>query len=118
MGCHPARIENWTIVSRTGSKNRPVFEVQRQVCEIIPGRFKMMNRLGAVPSRRDDNFPNVFQHDSPLFPEQCGGPITDLQGNVLGINISRKGRAACYAIPSDHLKMVLDELMVKTVASH
>ncbi|MFK7766976.1 MAG: S1C family serine protease [Mariniblastus sp.] len=80
-------------------------------------RFKMMNRLGAVPSRRDDNFPTVFQHDAPLFPEQCGGPITDLDGNVLGINIARKGRAATYAIPSSHVKTVLAGLLRDNVAS-
>lgn len=74
-------------------------------------RFKMMNRLGAVPSRRDGNFPNVFQHDSPLFPEQCGGPITDLDGNVLGINIARRGRAATYAIPASHVQTLLEELL-------
>lgn len=79
-------------------------------------RFKMMNRLGAVPSRRDDNFPTVFQHDSPLFPEQCGGPITDLDGNVIGINIARQGRAASYAIPSSHLKTLLPELLRDSVA--
>ena len=80
-------------------------------------RFKMMNRLGAVPSRRDDNFPTVFQHDSPLFPEQCGGPITDLEGNVLGINIARQGRAASYAIPASHLQTLMTELLRDTVAS-
>ena len=32
-------------------------------------RFKMMNRLGAIPSRRAMNFPSVIQHDTPLFPE-------------------------------------------------
>ncbi len=80
-------------------------------------RFKMMNRLGAVPSRRDGNFPTVFQHDTPLFPEQCGGPITDLDGNVLGINIARKGRAATYAIPSNHIQTVLSGLLRDNVAS-
>ncbi len=80
-------------------------------------RFKMMNRLGAVPSRRGDNFPTVFQHDSPLFPEQCGGPITDLNGNVVGINIARKGRAASYAIPSSHVQTVLADMLRDNVAS-
>lgn len=80
-------------------------------------RFKMMNRLGAVPSGRADNFPSVFQHDSPLFPEQCGGPITDLEGNVLGINIARQGRAASYAIPASHLKTLMADLLRENVAS-
>lgn len=80
-------------------------------------RFKMMNKLGAIPSQRDDNFPSVFQHDSPIFPEQCGGPITDLEGNVLGINIARKGRAATYAIPSSHVRTILKELLRKRAAT-
>lgn len=80
-------------------------------------RFKMMNSLGAVPSQRDSNFPTVFQHDSPLFPEQCGGPITDLEGNVLGINIARQGRAASYAIPASHLQTLVDDLLRESVAS-
>lgn len=80
-------------------------------------RFKMMNRLGAFPSRRDDNFPCVFQHDTPLFPEQCGGPIADLQGNVVGLNIARLGRAASYALPSTQVKTALDDLLRETIAS-
>jgi serine protease Do len=80
-------------------------------------RFKMMNRLGAVPSRRDGNFPNVFQHDTPLFPEQCGGPIVDLDGQVVGLNIARKGRAASFALPSGYVRTLVDEMIRPDVAS-
>ena len=72
-------------------------------------RFKMMNRLGAVPSQRYDNFPSVFQHDAPLFPEDCGGPITNLDGEIVGINIARLGRAASYAIPSSTVQSVISK---------
>jgi serine protease Do len=80
-------------------------------------RFKMMARLGAVPSTRDSGFPVAFQHDSPLFPEQCGGPICDLNGNVIGINISRESRAASYSIPAAHLKNVLKEMVREDIAA-
>lgn len=80
-------------------------------------RFKMMSRLGAVPSERKSEFPVVFQHDSPLFPEQCGGPICDLDGNVLGLNIARESRAATYAIPSNHLQTIVDELLRYDIAA-
>jgi serine protease Do len=80
-------------------------------------RFKMMSRLGAIPSKRSDNFPFVFQHDIPLFPEQCGGPVCDLQGNAVGINIARASRAASYAIPANHVETILSELMQPHVAS-
>ncbi len=79
-------------------------------------RFKMMNRLGTIPSRRADGFPSVFQHDSPLFPEQCGGPIVDLDGNVIGLNIARNGRAASYAIPSNYLQTVIEKLTADHLA--
>ena len=80
-------------------------------------RFKMMARLGAIPSRRADGFSFAFQHDSPLLPEQCGGPITDLHGNVVGLNIARNNRAASYAIPSSHVKTIVDELLRSNIAS-
>ena len=80
-------------------------------------RFKMMSRLGAVPSDRKSEFPVVFQHDSPLFPEQCGGPICDLDGNVLGINIARETRASSFAIPSIHIQKVLDNLFRFDIAA-
>ena len=79
-------------------------------------RFKMMNRLGAVPSRRDGDFPSVFQHDTPLFPEQCGGPMVDLDGRVVGLNIARRGRAASFALPAQYVKTLIDEMLREDVA--
>ncbi len=79
-------------------------------------RYKMMSRLGAIPSRRADNFPVVFQHDAPLFPEQCGGPVVDLDGKVIGINIARNGRAATYAIPLENVQRLVQEFLREAVA--
>ncbi len=80
-------------------------------------RFKMMESFGAIPSKRRDEFPMVFQHDTPILPEQCGGPVVDLHGRVIGINIARGGRVASYAIPANHLKTLIGELMRPSVAS-
>ena len=80
-------------------------------------RYKMMSRLGAIPSRRANNFPAVFQHDAPMFPEQCGGPVVDLKGNVIGINIARNGRAATYAIPLENIQQIFREFLRETVAA-
>ena len=79
--------------------------------------FKMMNRLGAILSRRSDNFSSVFQHDTPLFPEQCGGPILDLKGQVIGMNIARQGRASSLAIPASRMQTIVDDLMRSSVAA-
>ena len=72
---------------------------------------------GAELSRRREHFPLVFQHDTPLLPEQCGGPLVDVDGNVVGINIARHGRIGCYAVPIDHAKNVIDQMMRRDVAS-
>lgn len=62
-------------------------------------RFEAMRRLGTILSDRNDEFPLVFQHASPIFPSDCGGPVVDLDGNVIGINIARSNRSATYALP-------------------
>ncbi len=57
--------------------------------------------LSGQVSKRATNFPAVFQHDTLLDPAECGGPLVDLDGHVLGINIARAGRTEAYAIPAD-----------------
>lgn len=88
----------------------------RSVSPDNAARFKMMNRLGAIPSGRAGDFPWVLQHDTPLFPEQCGGPLLDLEGNVVGLNIARQGRIASLAVPGEHLIQLLPELTREELA--
>lgn len=88
----------------------------RNVSPDTAARFKMMNRLGAIPSGRAEDFPWVLQHDTPLFPEQCGGPLLDLEGKVVGINIARQGRISSLAIPTSYLKELLPDLTRDEVA--
>jgi serine protease Do len=102
---------------RAGAKRTTTAELAgRRLTGERAARFKMMSRLGAIPSRRADGFPVIFQHDAPLFPEQCGGPIVDLDGNVIGMNIARNGRDSTYAIPSGHMKTLTESLLRSAVA--
>ena len=80
-------------------------------------RFAQMKTFGAIQSKRRSEFPLVFQHDTPLVPEQCGGPVTNLDGQVVGINIARGGRVASYAIPASHVRQLAQELLRPNVAS-
>ena len=66
----------------------------------------------AVPlSDRRTGFPAVLQHDTVLEPNQCGGPLIDLSGKAIGINIARAGRTESYAIPDDVLRPVIKDLL-------
>ena len=43
-----------------------------------------MNSMGVGVSSRADDFPAVLQHDTVLRPVDCGGPVVDLSGKVVG----------------------------------
>ncbi|MEX2027294.1 MAG: S1C family serine protease, partial [Pirellulaceae bacterium] len=53
----------------------------------------------------------AIQHDTVLKPSECGGPIVDLSGKVVGINIARGGRVESYALPATLVRSLLPDLM-------
>jgi len=61
-------------------------------------------------SRHRRSFINVFQHDLVLAPEECGGPLVDLDGHVVGLDIARSGRVESLAIPAADLKNLLAQV--------
>ncbi|MCH7990508.1 MAG: PDZ domain-containing protein, partial [Planctomycetes bacterium] len=76
----------------------------------LGNRNVIQNRMGGELSSRRAGFPFVFQHDTVLKPEDCGGPVVDLNGTVVGINIARSGRTASFAIPVVSILPLLDDL--------
>ena len=63
-------------------------------------RFQMMNMLGGPLRARRAGFSSAIQHDTVLSPRDCGGPVVDLDGRVVALNIARAGRVDSYAIPA------------------
>lgn len=55
---------------------------------------------GGFNKRRDD-FPMVLQHDTPSRFTLMGGPLLNLKGELIGMNIARVNRAENYALPID-----------------
>jgi serine protease Do len=74
-------------------------------------RGDFQNRMGSELSARRTGFPTFLQHDAVLKPQDCGGPLVDLDGKVIGINIARAGRVESYAIPSETVLTLLPDLM-------
>lgn len=72
------------------------------------GRLRVMRAMGGPISLRSDDFPVVVQTDMQLRPEQCGGPVTDLDGNVVGLTISRTDRTRSFIIPSARIQELLE----------
>lgn len=50
-------------------------------------------------SKRRDDFPMVLQHDTPSRHTLMGGPLLNLKGELIGMNIARVNRAENYALP-------------------
>lgn len=79
-------------------------------------RGDFQNSMGGALSGRRTGFPSVIQHDTVLRPHECGGPLVDLDGKVLGINIARAGRVETWALPVDIVVPVITELkLMKSV---
>jgi serine protease Do len=62
-------------------------------------------------SRRRSGFPRVMQHDILGSSRVTGGPLLDLEGRCVGMNIARANRAESFAIPVEDLKEIADRLM-------
>lgn len=62
-------------------------------------------------SRRRSGFPRVMQHDILGSSRVTGGPLLDLEGRCIGMNIARANRAESFAIPVEDLKVIAGRMM-------
>ncbi len=72
---------------------------------------ELMDSLGGPLSKRRAGFPSVIQHDSVVRPRECGGPIVDLDGQAVGINIARASRVATLALPANVVQLAVQKMM-------
>jgi len=63
-------------------------------------------------SQRRTGFPMILQHDIPLSARTIGGPLLDLEGRCIGMNIARFSRSETYAIPASELQKLLSSWKV------
>ena len=67
------------------------------------------NNMGSELSNHRGGFPQIIQDDLVLRPNDCGGPVVDLDGKALGINIARAGRVESYAIPAEAVQGLIGD---------
>jgi serine protease Do len=74
--------------------------------------FAAWNRSSGGVSPRKANLPDVLTHDGIVAPRYCGGPLLDLQGRVIGLNIARADRTSTYALPADVVQKMVEKVEV------
>ena len=62
-----------------------------------------------LKSGRRDGFDTVVSHDATLHPKHCGGPVFDLKGRFIGINIARNSRVRSYLLPRRVVKDFVEQ---------
>lgn len=62
-------------------------------------------------------FETILQHDTVLKPEHCGGPLIDLEGRVIGLNIARAGATETLALPASEVQRVVASLVTASPAN-
>src|ERR1043166_1343363 len=105
-----------TVRFRVERETKP-FDVEIRMAKPKPGGFgsegiaeTRTSRLNGEVSHRAEGFERAIEHDSVLAPWLCGGPLVNLDGKAIGINIARAGRVSSYALPAEFVQRILDRL--------
>ena len=114
--------EKVELLIRRGDKDQTLSVVLGSFSQLVHGdRAEFQNTIGGnALSERRAGFPAVIQHDSILRPAECGGPLVDIDGKVVGINIARAGRVESFALTAkvvrDSIKRLLETQLTSTPA--
>lgn len=98
-----------TIMRGEEKKVVPIILGKRRVSPMFD-RGSRQNRLGSTLSKRRNNFPLALQQDASLNANQCGGPVVDLDGKVVGFNIARDGRVSTLVLTNEIVLPVIAKL--------
>ncbi|MCA9180935.1 MAG: PDZ domain-containing protein, partial [Planctomycetales bacterium] len=103
-----------TVVKLTISRAEKEFETNAQLMDLADELLDETEmEVNGPVSARATGFDRVFLHDTVLAPTQCGGPLCNLDGQVVGLNIARAGRVSSYALPADVLQPLLQGMIAQ-----
>jgi S1-C subfamily serine protease len=95
-GMYPGEVVSLTII-----RGDDTIELDAQLSDqAVLLESKNDAKVNGPRNVRLSGFDSVIQHDTVLAPNQCGGPLLDSRGKVIGLNIARAGRVVSYALPS------------------
>lgn len=99
-------------------KEEKIIEVRLSVKgEMYADQVSRNDQMSGDFSPRRSGFPKVMQHDILGSRSIQGGPLLDLQGRCIGMNIARANRAESFAIPVEDLKEIAARLMKQSAGN-
>lgn len=102
-----ARIQ---VTFRRKGKSTTV-EVRLMAREQMADQLSRNDQMSGEFSKRRSGFPRIIQHDILGASSVVGGPLLDLDGRCLGMNIARATRAESFAIPVEDLKTIAQRML-------
>src|SRR5688572_24706469 len=75
-----------------------------------PRQLDLTAQMGSSLSGNASGYPNAVQSDLTIDSQDCGGPVVDVDGNVVALNIARAERVSTYMIPGKVVQMLLSNL--------
>lgn len=101
IGISPGSTISLQVQNKDGKRAVDVLLSNRPDLPQFSGdRLRLMERMGGPISEVRDSFTRVIQTDMRPKPNQIGGPVVDLKGNVLGITMARADRTRSFVMPS------------------
>jgi len=73
-------------------------------------QFDQTALMGSSLSKNASGYPNALQSDLALQAEDAGGPVIDVNGSILGLNIARSERVSTYLIPGKIVNSLLADV--------
>lgn len=101
------------LIVRRGEKEQEVKATLRNELATFVDRQAKQNLMAGPLSVRSSGFEHAMQHDTVLRPEDCGGPVTDISGRVVGLNIARAGRVETYTLPTSAIHPILSRMLAQ-----
>lgn len=78
--------------------------------DLIQRQLDQTALMGSSLSQNATGYPNAVQSDLALQAEDAGGPVVDVDGNIIGLNIARAERVSTYLIPGKVINQLLTEV--------
>jgi S1-C subfamily serine protease len=102
-----------TLIANAGDSMTVTVEREKVSMELHFPRPPAVWPRPQMESHRYTGFPEVFDIDAPLEAHQCGGPVIDIAGQLLGVTIAARGSdettTHIHVIPAAVVKKFISE---------